>query len=101
MKTSALIALFLSAFTTQTLMAAPPNFIVIFIDDMGWEDLGYFGAKSIRTPNIDRMAAEGMRFTHFFTHSRSAGRRGRCRSFTTFWAIPMKRPMSLLRIPMW
>ncbi len=66
MKTSALIALFLSAFMTQTLMAAPPNFIVIFIDDMGWEDLGCFGSKSIRTPNIDRMAAEGMRFTHFY-----------------------------------
>ncbi len=46
--------------------AQPPNFIIIFIDDMGWADLGCFGSETIRTPNIDRMAAEGMRFTNFY-----------------------------------
>lgn len=43
-----------------------PNIILIFTDDQGYEDLGCFGSKAIRTPNIDRMAAEGMRFTHFY-----------------------------------
>ncbi len=44
--------------------AAPkPNFIFILIDDLGWHDLGCYGSKFYRTPNVDRMAAEGMRFT--------------------------------------
>ncbi len=42
-----------------------PNFVVIFIDDMGYNDIGPFGAKGIETPNLDRMAAEGMKFTDF------------------------------------
>jgi arylsulfatase len=43
-----------------------PNFVVIFVDDLGYGDLGCFGSKLIGTPNIDRMAAEGMRFTSFY-----------------------------------
>lgn len=42
-----------------------PNFIVIFCDDMGYADIGPFGAKGYATPNLDRMAAEGMIFTDF------------------------------------
>lgn len=42
-----------------------PNFIVIFCDDMGYADIGPFGAKGYRTPNLDRMATEGMIFTDF------------------------------------
>jgi arylsulfatase A len=45
----------------------PPNFVVIFCDDLGYADLGCFGAKKIKTPNIDRMAAEGMRLTSFYS----------------------------------
>lgn len=60
------VALIAALVAPTSLQAAPPNFIVIFIDDMGWEDLGCFGSKSIRTPNIDRMTEEGMRFTHFY-----------------------------------
>src|ERR1700742_5232670 len=41
----------------------PPNFVIIFVDDMGWADLACFGVKDIATPNLDRMAAEGVRFT--------------------------------------
>ena len=42
-----------------------PNFIVIFCDDMGYADIGPFGAKGYETPNLNRMAAEGMIFTDF------------------------------------
>lgn len=43
----------------------PPNFVVILTDDQGYADLGCYGAEAIKTPEIDRMAAEGMRFTNF------------------------------------
>lgn len=43
--------------------AAKPNVIFILADDLGYGDLGCFGQKHIKTPNIDRLAAEGMRFT--------------------------------------
>lgn len=47
--------------------AAPrPNFVVILIDDMGYGDIGPFGSKVNRTPNLDRMAAEGMKLTSFY-----------------------------------
>ena len=49
--------------------APKPNFIVIFVDDMGYADVGCFGSKKNRTPKIDRMAAEGMRFTSFYVTS--------------------------------
>jgi arylsulfatase A-like enzyme len=44
----------------------PPNFIIIFCDDMGYADIGPFGAKGYTTPNLDRMAREGMKFTDFY-----------------------------------
>ncbi len=43
-----------------------PNFVVILADDLGYGDLGCYGHPSIRTPNLDRMAAEGLRFTDFY-----------------------------------
>ncbi|HEY0770140.1 MAG TPA: sulfatase-like hydrolase/transferase, partial [Sphingobacteriaceae bacterium] len=43
-----------------------PNIIIIFADDMGYGDLGSYGHPTILTPNLDRMAAEGMRFTQFY-----------------------------------
>ncbi|MCF6331813.1 MAG: sulfatase-like hydrolase/transferase, partial [Draconibacterium sp.] len=44
-----------------------PNIVVIFIDDMGYADVGCFGATGYETPNIDKMASEGMRFTNFYS----------------------------------
>ncbi|OHB63787.1 MAG: arylsulfatase [Planctomycetes bacterium RBG_13_62_9] len=43
-----------------------PNFVIIFCDDMGYGDLGCYGHPTIRTPNIDRMAAEGQKWTDFY-----------------------------------
>lgn len=43
-----------------------PNFIIIFSDDLGYGDIGCYGSPHIRTPNIDRMAGEGARFTSFY-----------------------------------
>jgi arylsulfatase A len=44
-----------------------PNVIIIFTDDQGYEDLGVFGSPNIKTPHIDQMAKEGMRFTDFYS----------------------------------
>ena len=48
----------------------PPNFVLIYCDDLGYADIGPFGAKGYATPNLDRVAAEGMKFTDF--HSAAA-----------------------------
>lgn len=47
----------------------PPNIIVVFIDDMGYGDLGVTGNRRSETPNIDRLAREGTRFTQFYVNS--------------------------------
>lgn len=46
-----------------------PNVIIIFTDDQGYADLGCYGAKGFKTPNLDNMAVEGMRFTNFYSAS--------------------------------
>ncbi len=43
-----------------------PNIVLIFTDDQGYQDVGCFGSPDIETPNLDRMAAEGMRYTDFY-----------------------------------
>jgi arylsulfatase A-like enzyme len=49
-----------------TARAQPPNLVVILCDDLGYQDLGCFGSPLIKTPRIDQMAREGMRFTSFY-----------------------------------
>ena len=44
----------------------PPNIVLIFCDDLAYADVGCYGAKGYRTPNIDRLAREGIRFTDFY-----------------------------------
>jgi arylsulfatase A-like enzyme len=48
---------------------ARPNIVVVFVDDMGWGDLSCFGNKAVETENIDRLAAEGIRFEQFYVNS--------------------------------
>jgi arylsulfatase A len=64
----AVFALLLSVWPATSAAAAErlPNFIIIITDDQGYQDLGCFGSPDINTPNIDRMAAEGMKFTDFY-----------------------------------
>jgi arylsulfatase A-like enzyme len=47
----------------------PPNIVIIFTDDQGYSDVGVFGAKGFKTPNLDQMASEGMKFTDFYVGS--------------------------------
>ena len=55
--------------STDTVSAAkrPPNFVLIFMDDQGYQDVGVFGSKTIKTPHLDKMAGEGMKFTDFYS----------------------------------
>lgn len=56
-------------FFSVSSFAAKPNIIVIFVDNFGNGDLGCFGSKLHRTPNVDRLAAEGTKFTSFYVAS--------------------------------
>ena len=59
---------FLAAVVASAAPAArPPNVVVIFVDDLGYGDLGCYGHPSIRTPHLDAMAAGGVRFTDFYS----------------------------------
>ncbi|MBT8037786.1 MAG: sulfatase [Verrucomicrobiae bacterium] len=53
----------------QNKPAAKPNFVIIFTDDQGYNDLGCFGSKRIKTPHLDQLAKEGRRFTQFYVPS--------------------------------
>jgi len=62
--------IFLFLLLCSSAVAAPrPNLVMVFIDDMGWGDFSCFGNKAAQTPNIDRMAAEGIRFEQFYVNS--------------------------------
>ena len=56
-------------FLLRTTEASQPNFVIIFADDQGYGDLSCFGSETIRTPNIDRLAKEGRKFTSFMVAS--------------------------------
>ena len=62
-----LLGLLLSGFCAAS--EKRPNIILVFIDDMGWADFSCFGNKDAKTPNIDRLASEGIRFEQFYVNS--------------------------------
>ncbi len=64
-----LLCLTLLAVCLTPAAAAPPNVLLIFVDDMGYGDLSCFGSEKIRTPHIDRLAKEGRKFTSFMVAS--------------------------------
>ncbi|MBL9200798.1 MAG: sulfatase [Opitutaceae bacterium] len=67
MRIPAAVILALLSVGVRAATPAAPNVIVILTDDQGYGDLGCYGSPSIRTPQIDRMAAEGARFTDFYS----------------------------------
>lgn len=89
--------------------ARPPNVIVILVDDLGGTDLGCYGSRFYRTPNIDRLAREGMRFTRAYSActvcspTRAAMLTGKypARLHITDWIAGHRRPKAKLRVPDW
>src|SRR5262245_56653906 len=63
-RTLCLLALVLPAAASQA--ERPPNIVILFADDLGYGDLSCYGSPTIRTPNLDRLAAEGTRLTQFY-----------------------------------
>lgn len=61
-----LLTVLVLCFSTAAAGAEKPNFILIFVDDLGYADIGPFGSKLHRTPHLDRMASEGRKLTSFY-----------------------------------
>jgi len=91
--------------------AAPPrpNFVFILIDDMGWRDLACYGSTIHESPNVDRLASQGMRFTDAYaacpvcSPTRASILTGRypARLHLTDWIAGHERPFARLAIPDW
>jgi uncharacterized sulfatase len=64
-----LLLLFCSALSVGAAETLRPNIVFVLIDDMGWGDFSCFGNTEAKTPNIDRLAAEGLRFSQFYVNS--------------------------------
>ena len=74
-------------------LAERPNVVIIFTDDQGYADLACFGNKKNKTPRLDKLAAEGMKFTNFYAQascgpSRSALLTGRYPIRSKGWGMP-------------
>ena len=65
MKQIATFLTIMAALACSAAAAEKPNIVFIFVDNLGYGDLGCYGAKDIRTPHLDRMVAAGTRFTDF------------------------------------
>ncbi len=76
MKSLPLILVFLLVSINSAAQSSRPNFIIIFIDDLGYGDVGCFGGTDARTPSIDSLAEEGTRFTSFYAQSVCGPSRG-------------------------
>ena len=67
MKLLLLLSIAVLSLATRAIASdAPPNIVLIFCDDLGYADIGPFGAKGYETPHLDRLAREGIRFTRFY-----------------------------------
>ena len=113
MRIIALLALALLACSTRHSSAVAstkqPNVILIVVDDLGWTDLSCMGSEFYETPNIDRLADQGMRFTSAYSActvcspSRAAILTGKypARLHITDWIEGHKRPRAKLLVPDW
>ncbi len=63
------ITILVASFLHLAAQAAQPNIVLVFIDDMGWGDFSCFGNESAKTPHVDRLAKEGVRFEQFYVNS--------------------------------
>ena len=105
------LTLSLTVLATSLMFATErkPNFIFILVDDLGWTDLGCQGSKFYETPNIDRLAAQGMRFTQAYSAgtvcspTRAALMTGKypARLRLTDWIKGHVRPYAKLQVPDW
>ena len=62
-----LVAALVWGFGRVRAAGAPPNIVIILVDDLGWTDLGVYGSRFHHTPNLDRLAGEGLRFTDAYS----------------------------------
>ena len=60
-------ALFACSLLCWSAASAAPNIVLLFADDLGYGDLGVYGNPTIRTPNLDRLASQGLRMTAFYS----------------------------------
>lgn len=98
-----------AALAVPEVAGAPPNVIVVLVDDMGWKDLSCQGSPFYETPHIDRLAASGMRFANGYaactvcSPTRAAMMTGQypARLHVTDWIPGHERPLAKLKIPEW
>ena len=64
------LSLLISVSLTPLFASAKPNILFILADDLGYSDLGCYGAPVIQTPTIDRLAKQGVRFSQFYSTSK-------------------------------
>ena len=64
-----LLALLLGGIPVSSYSNTQPNILFIYVDDLGFGDLGSYGHPIIKTPNLDKLASEGMRFTNYYAPS--------------------------------
>lgn len=110
LRTIAALALILApASVVRAAPPARPNIVLILTDDMGWTDLGCFGSNFYETPNIDRLAEEGMKFTNAYASctvcspTRASIMTGQypARLHITDWIAGHVRPFAKLKVPDW
>lgn len=101
------LGLCLSACATEPVRR--PNIVFVLVDDLGWTDLGCFGSTYYETPNIDRLASQGLRFTDAYAACTVCSPTRACiltgqypaRLHITDWIAGHKRPFAKLRVPDW
>jgi arylsulfatase A len=105
----ALLAFALSQLAVSAAASRPPNVIFMLVDDWGWTDAACYGSKLYETPHLDRLAAQGMKFTQAYSActvcspTRAAVMTGKypARLHITDWIAGHNRPFAKLKIPDW